>query len=168
MPLNAAAPLFAIGAGRILSVRPSIDTRPGDLVKILLAADSTPGRGWVFLYEHVTLLNGLGVDTVVSRGQQIAINSMETGRNNHIEMAHAFNDFEFHENQTCWVDQLEESVRTDFVNRFNAELRTDPRFISAWQTVDAGLPFRELLNPEKYPDGARLCYPPGTDERVNS
>jgi len=92
---------------------------------------------------------------------------METGRNNNIEMAHAFNDFEFHENQSCWVDQLEESVRTDFVNRFNAELRTDPRFISAWQTVDAGLPFRELLNPEKHPDGARLCYPPGTDERVN-
>ena len=158
--------LFAVGAGQILSVRPSIDFRPGDLVKILLAADSTPGSGWVILYEHVTLLGGLGEGSVVSRGQQIAINSMESGRNNHIELAHAFNNFEFHENQTCWVDQLDGLARTDFVDRFNSELRTDPRFISAWQTVDDRLPFRELLNPDKYPGGARLCYPPGTDERA--
>ena len=161
------APLFAVGTGPILSVRPSIDSRPGDLVRILLAADSTPGTGWVFLYEHVTLLDGLGVDSIVSRGQQIATNSMETGRNNHLELAHVFNVLEFTENQTCWVDQLDGLARTDFVNRFNTELRTDPRFISAWQSVDDRLLFRELLNTEKYPDGARLCYPPGTDERVD-
>ena len=45
VPLNSGAPLFAVGAGPILSVRPSIDSRPGDLVRILLAADSTPGTG---------------------------------------------------------------------------------------------------------------------------
>ena len=85
---------------------------------------------------------------------------------NHIELAHVFNELEFTDNQTCWVDQLDELLRADLVNRFNTELRTDPRFISAWQSVDKGLPFRELLNAEIYPDGARLCYPPGTDERV--
>ena len=166
VPLNSGAPLFAVGTGPILSVRPSVDSRPGDLVRILLAADSMPGTGWVFLYEHVTLLNGLGVGSIVSRGQQMATNSMETGRNNHLELSHVFNELEFTENQTCWVDQLDGLARTGFVNRFNTELRTDPRFISAWQSVDEGLPFRELLNTEKYPDGARMCYPPGTDERV--
>ena len=61
IPLNTGAPVFAVGSGSIVSVRPSIDFRPGSLVKILLAADSTPGSGWIFLYEHVTLLGGLGV-----------------------------------------------------------------------------------------------------------
>ena len=48
---------------------------------------------------------------------------------------------------------------------------TDPRFIAAWQTVtfnEGRLPFLELLNTTKYPDGARLCYQPGTDERVDA
>jgi len=39
------------------------------------------------------------------------------------------------------------------VNRFNTTLRTDPRFIAAWQTgtFEGRLPFRELLNTTKYP-----------------
>jgi hypothetical protein len=55
------------------------------------------------------------------------------------------------------------------VNRFNTQLRTDQRFIDAWLTVtfEGRLPFRELLDTTKYPDGARPCYPPGTDERVD-
>ena len=54
------------------------------------------------------------------------------------------------------------------MNRFNTTLRTDPRFIAAWQTgtFEGRLPFRELLKTTKCPDGARLGYPPGTDERV--
>ncbi len=170
IPLNTGAPFFAVADGTIVTVGPSIDSRPGSLVKMLVAADSTPGSGWVFLYEHVTLLGGLGVDSVVSRGQQIATNPLDPAFGNHLELAHSFNNFEFHENQTCWVDQLDGSARTDFMNRFNTTLRTDPRFIAAWQTVtfnEGRLPFRELLNTTKYPDGARLCYPPGTDERVD-
>ena len=170
IPLNTGAPLFAVGAGTIISVAPSGSSRPGSLVKVLLAADATPGRGWVLLYEHVTLLGGLGVGSAVTRGQQIATNPLNPAFTNHLELAHTFNNYEFHENQTCWMDQLDTASRTDFVNRFNTELRTDPHFISAWQTVtfnEGRLPFRELLNAAKYPDGARLCYPPGTDERVD-
>ena len=170
IPLNTGAPIFAVADGTIVTVGPSIDSRPGSLVKILVAADSTPGSGWMFLYEHVTLLGGLGVDSVVSRGQQIATNPLDPAFGNHLELAHTFNKYQFHETQTCWVDQLDGSARTDFMNRFNTTLRTDPRFIAAWQTVtfnEGRLPFRELLNTTKYPDGARLCYPPGTDERVD-
>ena len=170
VPLTTGAPLFAVADGTIVAVGPSVEARPGSLVKILLAADSTPGSGWVFLYEHVTLGGGLGVDSTVTRGQQIATNPLEPAFGNHLELTHAFNDYAFHEHQTCWVDQLDGASRVDFVNRFNAELRTDSRFIAAWRTVDFNegrLPFRELLNTEKYPDGARLCYPPGTDERVD-
>ena len=171
IPLNTGSPIFAVANGTIVTVGPSIDSRPGSLVKILLAADSTPGSGWVYLYEHVTLLGGLRVDSVVTRGQQIATNPLDPAFGNHLELAHTFNNYGFHEHQTCWVDQLDGSARTDFVNRFNTTLRTDPRFIAAWQTVtfnEGRLPFRELLNTMKYPDGARLCYPPGTDERVDS
>ena len=169
IPLNTGAPVFAVGGGSIVSVRPSIDFRPGSLVKILLATDSTPGSGWIFLYEHVTLLGGLGVGSAVIRGQQIATNPMEPAFGNHLELTHTFNNYEFQDNQTCWVDQLDGTSRRDFVNRFNTQLRTDPRFIAAWQTVtfEGRRPFRELLNTTKYPDGARLCYPPGTDERVD-
>ena len=167
VPLNTGAPIFAVAGGQIVSVRPSIDSRPGNLVKILLGADSPPGSGWVFLYEHVTLLGGLGVDSVVTRGQQIATNTMEPAFGNHLELAHTFNNFEFHENQTCWVDQLDWSARNDLMTRFDTELRADPRFISAWLSVGDRKPFRALLNTEKYPEGARLCYAPGTDERVD-
>ena len=167
LPLNTGAPIFAVAAGQIVSVHPSIDSRPGDLVKILLTSDSTPGSGWVFLYEHITLLGGLGVDSVVTRGQQIATNAMEPTFGNHLELAHTFNNFQFHKNQTCWVDQLEGSARRAFVTRFNTELRADPRFISAWQSVGDRRPFRELLNTERFPEGAQLCYSPGTDERIS-
>lgn len=171
IPLNTGAPIFAVSDGTIVTVGPSADARPGSLVKILVAADSTEGRGRVFLYEHVTLQGGLGVNSDVARGQQIATNTLVPAFGNHLELAYAFNNYEFHENQTCWVDQLEGSSRSDFVNRFNTTLRTDPRFIAVWQTVtfnEGRLPFLEMLNTTKYPDGARLCYQPGTDERVDA
>ena len=169
LPLNTGAPIFAVDDGTIVTVEPVSDSFPGSAVKILLAADSTPGSGWVFLYEHITLVGGLGVDSAVTRGQQIATNPQNPAFTNHVELSHAFNNYEFHDTQTCWVDQLDGSSMNDFVTRFNTGLRTDPRFIAAWLSVDFNegrLPFRELLNTEKYPDGARLCYPPGTDERV--
>ena len=56
-----------------------------------------------------------------------------------------------------------------FRNTFNNSLRTDQRFTDAWTTVkfEGRLPFRGLLDVDRFPDGARLCYPPGTDVRVN-
>jgi hypothetical protein len=41
-------------------------------------------------------------------------------------------------------------------------LRTDSRFISAWQAVsrECQLLLSELLNTEKYPEGDRICWRP--------
>ncbi len=169
IPMNTGAPIFAVGGGTIVSVRPSIDSRPGSLVKLLLAADSTPGEGWTFLYEHVTLIGGLGEGSLVTRGQQIATNTMDPSFGNHLELSHSFNNYEFVDNQTCWVDQLDGAARSDFDNRFNPPLRTHQRFIDAWTTVTfvGGLRFRDLLTTTRYPDGARQCYPRGTDVRVD-
>ncbi len=162
-------PFGVVRSSKDLSVEPSADARPGSLVKLLIVADQTAGTGWVFLYEHISLLTGLGTNSLVSRGQRIATNPMSPAFGNHLELAYTFNNYLFHSNQSCWVDQLDAPSRTSLLNRFNAELRTDPRFIDSWQTVqfDGKLVFRELLNTTKYPDGARLCYPPGTDERVD-
>jgi len=104
-------------------------------VKILVSADETSGSGWVFLCEHVTLLAGLGVDSVVTRGRQIVTNPMEPAFGNHPELAHAFSYHPFYENQSCWVDQLDTASRDDLANWFDTQLRTDPWFIAAWQTI---------------------------------
>lgn len=168
-PLDTGASIYAVADGRIVFVEPSADSRPGSLVKLLIVADQTAGTGWIFLYEHVSLLAGLGVNSLVSRGQRIATNPMSPAFGNHLELAYAFNNYLFHSDQSCWVDQLDAPSRTSLLNRFSAELRTDSRFIDGWRTVqfEGKLPFRELLNTTKYPDGARLCYTPGTDERVD-
>ena len=169
VPLNTGASIYAVADGQIVSVEPSADARPGSLVKLLIVADQTAGTGWVFLYEHISLLTGLGTNSLVSRGQLIATNPMSPAFGNHLELAYTFNGYLFHSNQSCWVDQLDVPSRSSLLNRFNAELRTDPRFIDSWRTVqfEGKLVFRELLNTTKYPDGARMCYPPGTDERVD-
>ena len=169
IPLSTGAPLFAVADGTVVSVIPSNDVLPGSSVKVLVAADQTAGRGWVFLYEHLALLPGLGVGSVVTRGQQIATSPLDLGFTNHLELSHAFNDFQFLDNQTCWVDQMDGVSRNDFRTRFNTTLRSDRRFVAAWHTVtfEGRLPFRRLLDTTWYPGGARLCYPIGTDERVD-
>ena len=169
VPLNTGASIYAVADGQIVSVEPSADARPGSLVKLLIVADQTAGTGWVFLYEHISLLTGLGTNSLVSRGQLMATNPMSPAFGNHLELAYTFNNYLFHSNQSCWVDQLDAPSRTSLLNRFNAELRTDPRFIDSWRTVqfEGKLAFRELLDTTKYPGGARPCYSPGTDERVD-
>ena len=161
--------IHAVGDGLIVSVDPASDAFPGDEVRLLLGGDSSSGEGWVFLYEHVSLMAGLGVGSTVIRGQQIATNPLEIGRANHLELAWAFNDFQFHRDQRCWVEHLEASARNALGDRFDNVLRVHPDFIGVWEAVDFNegmLPFKELLDVAKYPDGAQLCYPKGTDERI--
>ena len=169
VPLNTSASIYAVADGQIVSVEPSADARPGSLVKLLIVADQTAGTGWKSLYEHIRLLTGLGVNSLISSGQLMATNPMSPAFGNHLELAYTFNDYLFHSNQSCWVDQLDAPSRSSLLNRFNAKLRTDPRFIDSWRTVqfEGKLAFRELLDTTKSPDGARPCYLPGTDERVN-
>ena len=60
--------IHAVSDGLIVSVDTATDGFPGDAVRLLLSTDAPEGEGWVFLYEHISLLAGLGVgSTAVSR-----------------------------------------------------------------------------------------------------
>ena len=168
IPVDEGTPFFVVGDGRILSVEAATDSFPGDDVQVLLSPGATEGTGWIFEYEHLNLEVSLGVGSQVLRGQIIGTSSTPAARSNHLELSEVFSEQGFTRNQTCWVPQLEAGDRARLENHFNNVLRTDPRFISSWQTiVQEGLfVFRELLNVEQYPNGAQLCYPPGTDPRV--
>ena len=168
IPVNQGTALVAVGDGQIVSIDAATDGLPGDAVKVLLSRGPSEGTGWVFLYEHVNVSGGLGVGSQVSRGQVIATSATSAAFTNHLELSDTFNGYRFHRDQTCWIPQLAAGDRARFQSYFDSVLRTDSRFISAWQTVsrEGQLPFSALLNTEKYPDGARLCYPRGTDERV--
>ena len=161
--------IHAVGDGVIVSVAAATDGFPGDLVRLLLSTDAPEGEGWVFLYEHISLLAGLDVGSTVTRGEQIATNPLEIGRSNHLELAWVFNNFLFHRDQRCWVVHLEPAERTALEDRFNDVLRVHADFAGVWSQVDFNegmLPFKELLNITTYPDGPQLCYPKGTDVRV--
>ena len=79
--------IHAVGDGVIVSVDAATDGFPGDAVRLLLSTDAPDGEGWVFLYEHISLLAGLDVGSAVTRGEQIATNPLEIGRSNHLELA---------------------------------------------------------------------------------
>ena len=162
-------PIHAVGDGVIVTVETATDGFPGDLVRLLLSPNAPEGEGWVFLYEHVSLLDGLGVGSTVARGDRIATNPLEIGRSNHLELAWAFNDFLFHRDQRCWVVDLEPTECSALEERFNNVIRVHADFAGVWSQVDFNegmLPFKELLNTATYPDGPQLCYPRGTDVRV--
>ena len=167
IPSNTGASLFAVADGVIVSAAAMNDGLPGSAVRLLIAEGATPGTGWAFLYEHVTLAAGLGVDSRVTRGQLLATNAQDPAFTNHLELSWVFNDYTFAGSQTCWVPQLGAGAQASFTHTFDHELRTDQRFIDAWMSVtrEGRLPFRELLNIERFPAGARPCYAPGTDVR---
>jgi len=168
LPSNTGASFYAVADGRIVSITPVTEEFPGFAVKLLIAEGATAGTGWIFLYEHMVLVAGLAADSQVTRGQRIGSNPLEPAITNHLELSWAFNNYEFLQNQTCWVPQLDAGSESTFMSAFNNDFRTDQRFIDAWTMVtkEGLLPFSELLNTERFPDGARPCYPPGTDVRV--
>ena len=168
LPQNTGAAIFAVADAEVVSIRPASDGLPGFALKLLLAAGTDAGTGWIFLYEHVLPVAGVDVGSTVTRRQRIATNAQNPAFTNHLELAWAFNGLEFHSNQTCWPHRLESSARSRFNSAFNTSWRMDQRFKDAWMSVtfEGRLPFRELLDRAKFPGGARPCYPPGTDVRV--
>ena len=116
----------------------------------------------MFLYEHVNVSGGLRVGSQVSRGQVIGTGATSSAFTNHLELSDTFNGYRFHRDQTCWVPQLAAGDRARLESYFDSVLRTDSRFISAWQNVsrEGQLPFSDLLNTEKYPEGDRICWRP--------
>ena len=71
----------------------------------------------------------------------------------------------FTSNNTYWVDFLADST---FAAHFTETIRADSLFISGWEDAEeeGQFPFRGFLDLEQYPEGAKLCYPLGTDVRM--
>ena len=168
LPSAAGTPILAVAAGRIVTVGQAEPYHlPGQEVRLLIGEGPEAGTGWVFLYTHVALAAGIRIGTEVAAGRPFANKPLSPSDGNHFELAWAFNDFRFHQDRICWVHQLNGAERTSFEEHFNTVLRTDPRFIDGWMnmTFEGRFPFRALLDTQLFPEGAQLCYPPGTDVR---
>ncbi|MFQ6011862.1 MAG: peptidoglycan DD-metalloendopeptidase family protein [Nitrososphaerales archaeon] len=159
--------IMAVADGVILGNELANDGRPGYNVKLLLSEGVREGEGWIFIYEHIELQPGITLGTEVQKGQPIARNSLIRS-NNHLQLSYFFNDYKFSRNHTCWVDQLDPVSQITLLSKFNEIIRVHANFITGWSSADdeGRLPLRELLNEERFPEGAQLCYPPGTDVRV--
>ena len=169
VPLVGQAPIYAVADGTIISVEPSVDFRPGQVVVLLIEAGDRQGEGWVFLYEHITLEPGIGLGDAVTTGQLIARNAMATGMsNNHLELNFSFNDHRFYRDKTCWVDYLQDELKRAFVDLFENDIRVSSQFVEGWrQATDENMyPYQRLLDSGLFPDGPQMCYPPGTDVRI--
>ena len=170
IPLRQGAPIYAVADGAIISVTPTVDHRPGSVVWLRIAAGDRGIKGWEYLYEHIDLTPGLVEGSTVRRGEAIGTNPIGLNAgNNHLQLSYAFNEQRFTNRHTCWVDQLDAPGRAALTGRFD-EIRASEGFVQAWSTLvsDGMLAYRELLNAERFPDGAQLCYPPGTDVREST
>ncbi len=168
LPMVASAPFYAMAAGTIVSDTPSVDFRPGRVIVMRITSGDRAGEGWVLIYEHITLAPDLRVGSELRRGQLLGYNAMDPGvSNNHVELAYAFNNLEFWRLKSCWPDQLADADRTSLSDQFNNTIRTSAAFIASWRTAvsEGFFPYRALLDTARFPDGAQLCYPVGTDAR---
>lgn len=162
IPLPVDAPFYAVANGILVKVEEGSGGRGGVDIMLLLDLDGEAGSGWYFEYEHVTLESGIAERSELAKGQLFARNP-GTAANIHLELGYW--DGTFTHNQTCWVDLLESS---EFNDEFINVIRESSEFIEIWTNVqDEGFyPVRGLLDTDLYPDGARLCYPLGTDVRI--
>ena len=166
IPLDENAPVYAVADGTILSAQESSDGAGGFDVKLLISGSG--GEGWGFHYEHVKLEPEIAVGSAVTEGQLIARNGLTTDRrNNHLQLSYMFNDYAFFRDQRCWVDHLDPSSRSSLLDYFDST-KTTERFIAQWDTAseEGMMPYKELLNKERFPGGPRLCYTLGLDVRA--
>ncbi len=166
IPLESDAPIFAVDDGMIVSSEESSDAAGGFDVK--LAISGSGDEGWGFLYEHVRLRPEVRVGGEVAKGQLIANNGLATDRrNNHFQLTYMFNNYAFYRDHRCWPDYLDAAPRSALLELFES-LKATGALRARWETAteEGAMAYRALLDAEKYPDGAQLCYPLGLDVRV--
>ena len=166
IPLESDAPIFAVDAGMIVSSEESSDAAGGFDIKLVISGSGD--EGWGFLYEHVTLRPEIRVGGEVTKGQHIANNGLATDRrNNHFQLTYMFNNYMFYRDHRCWPDYLDAASGTALLELFES-LKTRGALRAAWETAteEGAMAYRALLDAEKFPDGAQLCYPLGLDVRV--
>ena len=164
--MNKDAPLRAVADGVILAIAP-VEGQPKESeVLLLLSTGPRPGTGWGFLYSHVRPAPGITVGERVQRGDLVAASFYGDGRSVHLELSYRFQAFLYMRNQTCWVERLSARDQRTLRDWFE-RLRSREAFTQSWETQEFSgrLPFHALLNPREFPDGPRICYPPGTDVR---
>ncbi len=134
---------------------------------LLISEGLREGEGWIFIYEHIKLEPGITIGSEVEKGQAIARNQLVRS-NNHLQLSYFFNDFKFSRNHTCWVDQLDLASEETLSTTFDNKIRIHTNFLTGWlNAIDEGKSsLKGLLDEDRYPDGAQLCYPQGTDVRV--
>ena len=168
IPLNADAPIYAVGDGAILSAEVSSDDAGGSDIKLLIFGSR--GEGWGFLYEHVTLEPGIAPGSAVTRGQLIAKNGLtKNRRNNHFQLSYMFNEYTFYRDHRCWVDHLDPSSKNLLLDYFNSP-EAVAKLSGQWETASEEdmNAYKELLNRQRFPEGPQLCYPLGLDVRVSA
>ena len=167
IPLRANAPVFAVDDGTVLSAEESTDGAGGFDVKLVMSGSG--GEGWGFLYEHVTLEPTINVGSKVTKGQLIAKNGLTTDRrNNHFQLSYMFNNYMFFRDHRCWPEHLNAPAKQSLLDYFDS-IKTTEKFRVQWEaaTEEGAKPYKELLDEERYPRGAQLCYPLGLDVRVS-
>lgn len=171
LPIPNGNSFLAVADGIIVSADDA-DGKNGKDVWLFLGSDASGGEGWIFRYEGIDLTEGLAVDSSLSQGDVIGTSNItEEGLGTHLELSFGFENFTFTSSATCWVNQLESAPKTNLENYFNNTLRVDADFISSWQTItmEGKLPWKELIDDtDTYPDGVQLCYPAGTDVRIDA
>ena len=166
IPLQANALVFAVDDGIVLSSEESSDGAGGFDVKLLISGSG--GEGWGFLYEHVTLEPTITDGSKVTKGQLIARNGLTTDRrNSHFQLTYLFNSYMFSRDDRCWADHLNAPSKKSLLDYFDS-IKTTEEFRAQWETAteEGAKAYKELLNGEKYPEGAQLCYRLGLDVRV--
>ncbi len=170
LSISSGDPIYAVADGVIVNLSAPQEQNPGGggilpgyKITLYIGSDPDAKSGWVFFYESVELEPGIGLNSRVKRGQVIGRNA---GMGHHLELAYAFDGFSTRESRVCWADQLEASEKAAFFDRFNS-IRASNAFINYWQNNQRNgqFPFQGLLDTGRYPAGAQLCYPLGTDVR---
>ena len=166
IPLDTGDSIFAVADGVIITNDFAEDNRGGNIVYLLIKPGDREGEGWIFMYEHIILKPGIDVDSQVKRGQLIGTTAMTYG-NNHLQLSYIFENYKFHKNQICWVDQLEPADKSSLEERFD-EIRNSQEFIELWENAkeEGYYNYRGLLDKENFSDGPQLCYPLGIDVRI--
>ncbi len=165
IPLNQGAPITAVSSGTIVAIKSSGDQWGGqDIVQLL--TPTSPGEGWAYLYEHVIPSPSLKVGDEVKTGDIIATKAAPPSFTAHFQLSYVFNNYEFNQGMECWVELLKPTSKEQLLTWWEKYSSTTT-FTESWRlnTEESKAPFRNLLDKNKFPEGPKLCYPPGTDVR---
>lgn len=170
IPLSRDDEIYAVSDGKIVANYPATDggegnNFEGNNVVLLITEGYRQGEGWGFLYEHIDLISGINVGSVVSKGQLIGASALANG-NNHLGLVYYFNNFKYVKDPRCWIEHLNSEDKQRLLAKWE-EIQVSSKFIQSWNSTfeDGAYPYRALLDETNYPNGPQLCYEYGLNVR---